>query len=237
MNERDYAELDQQSYVKETALTIWEGLPRLILAGMTFTLTCLPSLLIFYLGFLIPAILVGIFTIAPGWAAVHAQTAQMIYRETGDWIGFLRAFGKFYRRSLVLGAMTAVPLVAASLTLPFLADPPVETIVWAGLAADFAGVLLLSCMFIYTYPMLVLYDTNVRTALRNSLVLAARYLGNTIGLIAMAVLLAFLASKTSYFLLIVFITCWLVFVINNSRMVLRKELGGPDTGTPAAGGQ
>lgn len=228
MKEQDYAELNQHTYVKETALSLWEGLPRLILAGLLFTLTCLLSLGIFFLGFLIPALVVGIFTIAPGWLALHAQVARIIYREPASVGSYIGSFTKFYLRSLALGALMAVPLVAASLTLPMLAAETIPTTVWVGLAADFAGVLLLACLYLYACPMIVTYDAGVATALRNSLILAARYLWNTVGLIGMAVLLAFIAAKISYFLLTVFPACWLVFVINNSRMLLRVELGGED---------
>lgn len=225
MKEQDYAELNQQTYVKESALALWEGLARLILAGALFALACLPALLILSFGLLLPAILVGILTVSPAWAALNAQVARIIYREPGNVGSFLRAFGKFYLRSLLPGALMAVPLTAAGLTLPLLAVEPVPTQVWMGLAADIAGLFLLCNLYLYAYPILVIYDVSVRNALRNSLVLAARYLGNTLGLLAMAVLLVFIAVKVSTMLLIIFPACWLVFVINNCRMALRNELG------------
>lgn len=225
MNEKDFAELNQKTFVKETAISLWEGLPRVILAGFLFSLASLPSLLLMFFGFLVPGILAGVFTISPAWSALTAQTAKIVYREPGNVVNFLRAFAQFYRRSVLFGAMLAVPLVAAAMTLPALANPPVATLVWIGLAADAAGLFLLSCLFIYAYPILVLYDANIQTALRNSFILAARYLSNTLGLIALAVLLVIIASEINLILLVIFPACWLVFVINNCRMVLRIELG------------
>lgn len=224
MSEPQLPPLTQASYVKESALALWEGFPRVILAGGLFTLASLPAVLLVLFGYLLPAILVGIFTMGPGWAALCDLVNRVIEREPGGALQFVRAFGKFFLRGGLFGAFLAVPLSAAALTLPSLATPPVPGQVWAGLAADLAGLLLLACLYLYAFPILVRYDSTVRVALRNSLLLAARYLVNTLGLIGMAVLLGFLAAKVSWFLLVILPACWLVFVINNCRMVLEVEL-------------
>jgi uncharacterized membrane protein YesL len=76
----------------------------------------------------------------------------------------------------------------------------------------------------YMVPQIAIYDLSIRTAFKNSLLLSARYLSHTIGLLAMAFLLVLIASRVSYWLLIIFPGCWLVFVINNCRMVIQLEL-------------
>jgi uncharacterized membrane protein YesL len=73
-----------------------------------------------------------------------------------------------------------------------------------------------------------MYDVGARLAIRNSLVLEVRHLRNTLGLLALAVLLVFLASKVTLLLLVIIPAFWLVFVINNCRLVLRLESGRTD---------
>jgi hypothetical protein len=57
------------------------------------------------------------------------------------------------------------------------------------------------------------------------LLLVVRYLSNSLGLISLMLLFCLLAYKVSYMLFIILPAFWLVFVINNCRMVLQLELG------------
>lgn len=220
--------LDEHTYVKETALALWEGLPRVILAGVLFSLVALPAVVLFWLGFTIPALVLGALTVGPGWAAATAMVARAVLREETCSVGdFFRAFGHFFGRGALLGGL----LAAAAGSLPLLARPPVPGVVWVGLAADGAGLLFLSILYVYAYPLLILYDAGLRVAMRNSFVLAARYFSNTLGLLGMALLLGLLAYKVSLMLLVILPAAWNVFVINNCRMVLRREFG--EAGNPS----
>ncbi len=227
VDDKNPPELNQDTYVIETALALWESLPRVLLAGLLFTVTSVPAATLFILGFVIPGILLGVFTMGPSYIAMCDVIARSIMNEPTSFLDFFKAFGHFYGRGVLLGALMATPLVAASLTLPALQTPPVSTTVWIGLGADLAGVFLLTALYLYVYPQIVIYDLGVRNAMKNSLLLAARYFSNTLGLMGLAALLALLAAKVSYFLLIVFLGCWQGFVINNCRMVIRLELGEP----------
>jgi uncharacterized membrane protein YesL len=216
--------LNERTYVKETALALWDNLPWVILAGILFSAVSLPALVIAVLGYLIPALLVGVLTMGPGWAAMTALIAKSILREQDRKIfTFFHAFRHFYLRGILLGAILAIPLLAASLTVPALLQPPLPSIVWMGLAADVAFLFLLSLLFQYTFPQIVIYDVGLRIALRNSLILAIRYLWNSIGLLAMAVIFALIAARVSWILLVILPAFWTVFVINNCRMVLQLE--------------
>jgi len=218
--------LDEKTYVKETALALWENLPWVILAGVLFAVVSLPAGLLALLGFLVPGIVIGALSAGPGWAAMNALTAQALLRTPGiSPLDFFRAFARYYTRGAALGGALAVPLATAAVYLPFLQNPPVPAVIWAGLGADLAGLFLLISLYLYAFPQIVLYDAGLKLALRNSFVLAARYLTNTLGLIGLAVLLLFLAAKISWLLMFFLPAAWSVFVINNCRMVLRRELG------------
>jgi uncharacterized membrane protein YesL len=235
VNETSVPVLNQKTFVKETALALWEGLPRVILAGVLFSAACFPALLLVLMGWLFPGILLGVLTVGPAWTALCHLIARVLTREPASVLEFLRAFARFYRRSLLLGGALAVPITAAALTLPALLAPPVSLPVWLGLGADAAGVFFLGCLYLYAFPIIVLYDVSVRTALRNSLILAARYFANTLGLVAMAVLLVLAASEISYLLMVILPAFWLVFVVNHCRMVVQLETGVPASGGAATG--
>ena len=134
----------------------------------------------------------------------------------------------FFKRGAVLGALVALPVTAANWSLPALAAQPVALPIWIGLGADVTGLFFLCALYIYAYPLIVLYDIGVVAAFRNSLILVVRYLSNTLGLVGMAVLLGYLTYQVSAFLLLVLPATWMVFVINNCRMTVRQELGGND---------
>ena len=230
MDDKDLPILDQNTYVKETALALWFGLPRVLLAGFLFTLASLPALMLgLAAGFVIPGILLGAVTLGPAWLAMGAVIARTILREPDPSVlDFFRDFGHFFLRGILQGGLFALPLVAAAESAPLLGLNPVPTVAWVGLCADLAGLFFLTALYLYACPQIVLYDVGLRLAMRNGLLLATRHLSNTLGLIALAILLGFLASRVSLLLLVVFPAFWLVFVINNCRLVLRLESGQPD---------
>jgi uncharacterized membrane protein YesL len=224
VDDHNLPELTQTSYVKESALALWDHLPWVLLADFLFVVSSLPALLVYLFGFTLPGILLGIVTAGPAAVAMVALITRALLREPISALDFFRAFKQFFMRGVGLGLIIALPLTAANLTLPLLQYPPVPAVVWAGLGADVAGLVFLGAMLLYIYPQIVIYDLGIRTAYKNSLILASSYLSNTIGLLAMALLLTVIAAQVSYWLLIVFPGCWLVFVINNCRMGIKLEL-------------
>lgn len=167
-------------------------------------------------------------TSGPAWSALTDSIARILRREPHSFGLFFKAFGKYHLRSVLLAALLAVPAVSLVRDLPLLAETPVESYTWIRLGTAVAGSLFLLALMVYAVPILVLYNVSARLALKNGLVLAVKYAGNTAGLLAMAVLLAWLAFRVSAFLFIVLIPAWLVFLVNNTRMVLDIELGTRD---------
>ena len=224
MDDHNLPELNQSTYVKETALTLWETLPWVLLADLLFVAVSLPALLVFLLGFTLQGILLGVITASPGALAMCALITRAILREPTSVLDYFRAFGKYYWRGAGLGLITAVPLTAANLTLPLLQYPPVPMVIWVGLGADISGLCFIGAMYLYMFPQIVIYDLSIRTAFKNSLLLASAYLSHTIGLLAMALLLVVIATQVSSWLLVIFPGCWMVFIINNCRMGIQLEL-------------
>jgi uncharacterized membrane protein YesL len=225
-DDKDLPVLDSNTYVKETVLALWDGLPRELLACFYFTLTCLPAIfIIVVLGLVIPGIFLGIFTAGPGWLAMCGVISRTILRELNpSLLDFFKDFGHFYKRGAILGAFVALPLASAAWSLPLLTLNPIPTVITIGLGADITGLFFLTALYIYACPQIVIYDTGIRLSLSNSLILAMRYLANTLGLIALAFLFGLLVFKVTVLLWVILPAFWLVFVINNCRMVLRLEM-------------
>jgi uncharacterized membrane protein YesL len=229
LDESDLPKLNQQNYLKETALVLWHDLPGILLAGLLFSLISLPALFLTLIaGLGLPGILLAAVTIGPGWLALCAVISATILREPNTSpLDYFRSFGHFYVRGMALGGLMAIPLIAGTGTLPMLGLNPVPIVAWVGINVDLVTLFFLFTLYLYVCPQIVIYDVGVRLALRNGLLLEMHHLAHTLGMVALAVLLGFLAFKISLLLLIIFPACWLVFVINNFRLVLRLESDRP----------
>jgi uncharacterized membrane protein YesL len=227
--------LNERTYVWLTAARLWDHSFLLLLAAAAFSVLCAPAFLLFLSGAFIPALAVGAVTLAPAWVALLAQEADIV-RGVKTHIGvMLRALPRYWARSVGLGLLTAFPLLAALLILPGLAQPEVPVVVWLGLAADALGLLILACLYLYAFPLLVLHDVDLITALRNALILASRHISNTLGLLGMGVLFAMATRYLSSGLLFFLPAIWGMFIVNNCRLVVSQELSETDRRTEKIG--
>lgn len=216
--------LNRHTYVRLTATRLWDDLPLVLLAGFVFTVLCVPASLLFVFGLFVPALIVGALSIGPAWAALLAQEAEIV-RGVKTNIGvMLKALPRYWARSAALGLVASFPVFAALFTLPSLARPRVPTIVWLGLATDALGMLILITLFLYAFPLLVLHDLDLRTTLRNALILTSRHIVNTLGLLSMGILFVFATLYLSPGLLFILPAVWGIFVVNNCRMIVEEEL-------------
>ena len=72
-------------------------------------------------------------------------------------------------------------------------------------------------------PLMVLYEQDLGLALRNSLILSARYITNTIGMVALAVICGLLVGYLNSGLIFVLPALYGMFVVNNCRLVMGLE--------------
>jgi uncharacterized membrane protein YesL len=231
----DTTPLNEHTYVRLTVVRLWENLLLVLLAAAVFSVLCAPAFLLSVSGAFVPALAVGAVTLAPAWAALLALEADIV-RNVGTHIGVMfRALPRYWVRSVGLGLLAAFPLFGAALVLPGLAQPEVPTVVWLGLAADALGVLILASLYLYAFPLLVLHDVSLVTALRNALILASRHIVNTVGLLGMGVLFAMATLYLSSGLLVFLPAIWGMFIVNNCRLVVSQELSKTDQPIDASG--
>jgi uncharacterized membrane protein YesL len=217
--------LNGHTYVRLTAASWWQNLPLVLLSGALFTLSCAPAVVLLWVGPLTLVLVAGALTIAPAWAALLAVERKMVEGRKATIGMMLRAFPRYWTRTAALGVLIILPALAGLLTLPALARPEVPWFVWLGLAADGFVLLLIGCLYLYAFPLIVLYDVSVRDGLRNGFILASRNWINTIGLVSMLVLLGFATVYLSSGLLFFWPAFWSMFVLNNCRLVVAEELG------------
>jgi uncharacterized membrane protein YesL len=211
------------SYVRLTAQQLWDELALLSLAAILVSLCAVPALLLFILGYAMLAIPVAFITLLPVWLALLALQGSIVEGKIATIGQMFRALPRFSSRAARLALLGLFPYMAALITLPMLNAPEVPGMVWTGLAADGLGLFIWFVLLLYAAPLIVLYDLDIRTALRNSLLLAARYPVNSIGLLAMATLMVLAIIYIHNGLIIFLPTAWSLFVLNNCRLVVILE--------------
>ncbi len=214
-------QLTPDTYVKFVLRTLWENLPQVIGGGVLFSLCCVPAFLLFGLGFLAPTILLAVVTIAPAWCALLAFAHHLIEDEQADFALFRRTLLRQWRGSCLLGMTLAFPLLITLTTLPLLQVEPVPVIVWLGLSADLFMLALVTAVLFYAFPLLLTQPTALPTLLRRSLMLAAVHPFNTVGLLAMGLLFAFLIAYVSLGLLLLLPAIYALFIVANYQLVYR----------------
>jgi uncharacterized membrane protein YesL len=221
----DLPPLNRATYVRLTLTQLWANLPWIIVAGLIFSVLCLPAFILFIFNLYIPALLVGLFTIAPAWTALLAHEARLVQAVKTNIGMMLKNWLNFWPRSVLLGFLTSFPLVAALLTLPALtwAESPTG-LIYLGLAADLVGLLIFIALSLYIFPLLALYGVDMLATLRNALILASRHLLNTIGLLSMGILFVLAVFYINSGLFFFVPAIWGVFIVNNCRMVVAEEL-------------
>ena len=220
--------LNDRTYVWLTVVRLWEHPLLVLLAAAVFSVLCAPAFLLFLSGAFVPALAVGAITLAPAWVALLAQEADIVCNVKTHIGVMLRALPRYWARSAGLGLLAALPLLGTALILPGLAQPEVPVVVWLGLAADALGLLILASLSLYAFPLLVLHDVDLVTALRNALIFASRHIVNTVGLLGMGVLFAMATLYLSSGLLVFLPAIWGMFIVNNCRLVVSQELSNTD---------
>ncbi|MFN3983580.1 MAG: hypothetical protein ACK4SA_24685 [Caldilinea sp.] len=216
-------ELNSRTYLPLTAMQLWENLPQVLLGAIFFSAASTPSFVLFVLGLPWLALLCGIGLISPAWVGLLAYEGSLARGHTGNAVLLLFGFRHRWLDSLRLGAVGAFPLATALWFALSSNDDltPLATVFWASLVL--LGCLILMIVTFYALPLLALFDTSVTNALQNSVILSARYVVNTLGLTALAVLLAFGVINLSLGLLLILPACFALFVVNNCLLVVHAE--------------
>ncbi|MBX3050919.1 MAG: hypothetical protein KF753_05570 [Caldilineaceae bacterium] len=215
--------ITNSTYVSHVARTLWENLPGLLWSALFFNLACIPAFVLLFLGLVVPGLLVMAVTAGPAWAALQEYTIRMADWEATNSRIFFKAVIRHWRSSALLTLLTLFPWLALWTTLPLLQISPVPLVVWLGLGADFLGIVVLSALSLYTFPLLVRRNTPIRDTLRDGLILISRYPSNTTGLLALGILFGFAIAYLSLGLLFFLPVIYSLFIATNSLLVFSQE--------------
>jgi hypothetical protein len=213
------------NFVRETCLAIWYNAPGLLLAGFLFGLVSFPSFWFIHQDLPLMGVALVAAIIVPAWLAVLAYIGGFLKRlDTG--MGFLpKLFFRYYRRGIIFGFLLCIPFVSTFWCIPVLFVVSDNPIIWLFLIAGIVVLAILATLFIYIPSLIVLYDLELSTALRNAIALSGQHIWNTIGLLGMGVLFALAILHINSGLVFFLPAIWGVFIVNNCRMVIAEEQG------------
>ena len=210
--------LNSQTYVKLTAIALWDNLPTVLLAGAIFGLATVPLFLCLMLSWWLPAFLTGVLLTAPAWTALLKFSAQILQNYHVP-LTSLFYFGRtHWSESTRLGVVAFMPFFLAR-WVSFMDGPLAANL----LIFIFVVWLWLGTMLLYAFPLLALHNLDAYTALYNSLILSSRHISNTLGLIGMGVLILLGIFYLNSGLLFILPVLWGLFIVNNCRLVSNQE--------------
>lgn len=223
----DAPALDVWSYFPATIACLWENLPQVLIGALFFSIACTPAFVLFVLGMPWLALLAGLGMAAPAWASLLQYEGFLAQGRVRSISILVTGFRRLWMDSVRLAAIGIALLAVALWLLPAdgAAVPSLPLYIGGGLIV--LGAMVLVIVALYAIPLLALYEVSLHSALRNSMLLSALFIANTLGLAAMAVLMGFAAVYISFALLLILPAVLGLFVVNNCFMVVASEANRP----------
>ncbi|HXF60700.1 MAG TPA: hypothetical protein VNK95_03725, partial [Caldilineaceae bacterium] len=101
--------LTRDTYVVATVRCLWENLPRLVIAGLGFSVLAAPSFVLGVLGLWGPALLAGLLLVGPGWVALLQWEGELLAGRTPSWTALGRNWLRYWLPSVRLGMLALFP--------------------------------------------------------------------------------------------------------------------------------
>jgi hypothetical protein len=213
--------LSPQNFVAQTLGATWDNLPQIVIGALWLNACLLPALLLALLGLPVPAAMAGVLLGGPGWVALQHFELGLVQGKAVPLPTLPHSFHRFWSQGARLGMLGL-----------FLPVATVGLAEWGGTAAWVGPLALLgiaastavgSLLLLYAVPLLVIYQWTLPDVLRNTAVLSARHINNTVGMVALAVLCALAVAYVSSGLLFLLPALYGMFVANNCRLVMGIE--------------
>lgn len=219
-DEVDASPLNALTYFPATAVCLWENLPQVLLGAIFFSVACAPCFALFVLGFPWVALLAGLVIAAPAWASLLHYEGYLAQGRVRSITVLLSCFRRFWLDSVRLSAIAVAILAPALWWVAIGGSAMGNAALLPGIAVVILGLLIFATVLLYAFPILVLYDVALTVALRNSVILSARHMANTLGLVALAVLMTFALYYVHTGLLFFLPAVYGLFVVNNCLVII-----------------
>jgi uncharacterized membrane protein YesL len=206
----------------QTLAATWDNLPQLLVGMLWLNLWLAPALLAAFLGFGFGAAVAGALLAVPGWVALQHFALTLVEGKVAPLSSLWGALRHFWRRGVRLGVIGVFLPVLTYLAATGARPPGSEgsaAAVGIYTVGMLGSLLVGSILIVYAVPLLVRYDQDLGTVVRNSLVLASGHITNTVGMVALAVLCTLAAVYLSSGLIFVLPTIYAMFVANHCRLV------------------
>lgn len=161
-----------------------------------------------------------IITIGPATAAMYGVIREWkLKQDTSVFRLFLQQFKVNFKQSFIIGIIGIMVVIVLYIDMYFILRLP-STVLKLFMIAAFVLIASLSLFItIYIFPMITHYQLKISTAMINSCVLAFRYIGTSLFLLFMLIIIGFILYKIplSIFVLIsvtthfIFINCYKIF--------------------------
>lgn len=214
-------ELKEENYVKKVIIDIWDNLPLLIVVDVVFIVFCTPWF-IFMLAGLNMLSLWSIVLAAPAFAGVMYLAGKIAKGETCKMKDLFFGVCRFFRRALMVGIITVLLLFISIQTFRIITANPEQKWLMIPWIFQLSCLIFLGVLHAYIFPVMTLYDTNLKTVFTTSLKLVAKYKMPTIGIISLMILMALTARLIWIGLILVFPAILAVFMSNLTLLLARK---------------
>ncbi|MFN8464489.1 MAG: hypothetical protein U0X20_03025 [Caldilineaceae bacterium] len=205
----------------QTATATWDNLPQIVVGALWLNVCLAPALVLAFLGLGTPAAVAGVLLAAPGWVALQRYQMGLVEGRAVPLATLLKAYGHFWMRSVRLGVLGLFLPIVTWLAGVWLT--PIGLAVPALIVGLLASFLVGSVLVLYAVPLLVAYDHDIPTVLRNSVILPGRHINSTMGMVALAVLCIFATIYVSSGLMFVLPALYGMFAANNCRLAIARE--------------
>ena len=106
-------ELNSHTYVKLTAVYLWDNLPLTLLAGVLFGLFSIPMFLFLMIEWWVPAFLTGVCLTGPAWTGLLKLEADVLLNRPTRLDKMIRYSLSCWKPSVRLGIIALVPFFIA----------------------------------------------------------------------------------------------------------------------------
>ena len=159
-----------------TLQSIWDNLPILLVGAAVFSVFCLPFVFLILFDWIFAAAVAGILTVGPAWAGLLFFEKQLLQNNPGGIANFFLGLKKYWRQGALLGLLAGIPAYANFFLLAWLESPNAPEIAWGGVFALTWVLAAIASLFIYAFPLVILYQQGILLALRNAAVLSSRHI-------------------------------------------------------------
>lgn len=218
---REELQLKDENYVKKVLWDIWDYLPLWIVVDFVFVIFCFPAIALILVDLHAPSLLSTILTF-PTFAGITYCASKVAKGEAASLRDFLTGVRRFLRRSLALGAIMIFLVFISVSTYQVIQTNPDQKWLIIPWALQLSALLFWSALSVYSFGIMTLYDADLRTTLSSSLLLTVKNKMPTVGMLSLAVLMAFLARLTRIGLILVFPAVFAVFTSNLTLLLVSK---------------